>query len=84
MQTVRPTSDFVAIGFCQKKFYKPTIWYRAEKVMKVLISEGYVEARDFGRGKGKYDTTKKGMNMSPVDLAKIVDQVAPNLLARCK
>ena len=52
--------EYVAIGFCQPKFYKPAAWNRAKKCMNKLTELGYVKEFDYGWGKGKYTTTEKG------------------------
>lgn len=65
-------NNLVAIGFCQPKYYKRSVWTKAVKVMEYLIELGYVEANDFGRGKGKYDTTEKAKGMSNEDLLKVI------------
>ncbi len=44
----------INIGFCQPKFYKPTTWRKASRVMEYLITKGLVIPYDYGRGKGKY------------------------------
>lgn len=52
--------NYTNIGFCQKSFYTTTAWKKAMECIKVLIEEGYAEAHDYGRGKGKYRSTDKG------------------------
>lgn len=47
----------VAIGFCQPKFYKKSIWLAAKKLMdEVLCPNKLAYSYDFGRGKGKYSS----------------------------
>lgn len=59
-----PTYDEVlssiGIGFCQPKFYKRNVWLKSKKIMDKLceLNVGVVPF-DYGRGKGKYSTTKK-------------------------
>ena len=48
--------ELIRIGFCQSKFYKPNAWAKAKRRMEKLVDRGIVNRRDFGRGKGKYDT----------------------------
>lgn len=69
----RTIGDFAAIGFCQKKFYKVSVWNKAMKAMKVLVDEGYAVPFDYGRGKGKFNKTPKATGLSYADLGKIVD-----------
>lgn len=45
---------YINIGFCQRSFYKPATWRFAVDIMEYLRKQGYVEAYNFGRGKGKY------------------------------
>ena len=40
--------------------------------MEVLIEKGYAIEYDFGRGRGKYDTTEKGDEYGFTNLYKIV------------
>lgn len=47
---------YVNIGFCQPKFYKVSVWNRAKKLMNYLVSKKLAIKKDFGRGKGKYDS----------------------------
>ena len=72
--STRTIGDYVAIGFCQKKFYKPSVWRKAMKAMDVLVAEGYAVPFDYGRGKGKFNATEKAKGMSMTDMGKIVDQ----------
>lgn len=45
----------ISIGFCQPKYYKPSTWQKAKKVMNELCSFNIgVKPFDYGRGKGKY------------------------------
>lgn len=47
----------VAIGFCQPKFYKKSVWTAAKKLMDgVLCPNDLAYPFDFGRGKGKYSS----------------------------
>ncbi|EGT5282748.1 hypothetical protein NMJ53_012055 [Clostridioides difficile] len=46
----------IGIGFCEQKYYKPTVWKYANLVMQELCSMGLTYPFDFGRGKGKYQT----------------------------
>jgi|TARA_B110000211_G_scaffold172706_1_gene195051 hypothetical protein len=47
----------VAIGFCQQKFYKKSVWLAAKKLMEdVLLPNKLAYAHDFGRGKGKFSS----------------------------
>lgn len=65
---------FTNIAFCQKKFYTKTAWKKAMRCMKVLIDQGYAEAFDYGRGKGKYRATDKGDEYGFNILYKIVEE----------
>ena len=45
----------VAIGFCQPKFYKRSVWQAAKNIMDdIVCPHNLAYAKDFGRGKGKY------------------------------
>jgi hypothetical protein len=46
----------IRIGFCQRSFYKPSVWKAAMDVMKVLVKHNLAYPHDFGHGKGKYTT----------------------------
>ena len=50
--------ELIKIGFCQPKFYKRSVWLKAQKIMKFLVenTNGEVVLCNFGRGKGKYST----------------------------
>lgn len=50
--------NYVGIGFCQPKFYKPKAWKRAKVLMEYLVKKKKVVPHDYGRGKGKYNTAK--------------------------
>lgn len=51
--------NLVAIGFCQPKFYKPSVWARAKRLMDTVVcANGLAVPFDYGRGKGKYTTTQ--------------------------
>lgn len=50
-------NKLVNMGFCQKKFYKPTVWKYVTMVMDELCKTRVVAPCDFGRGKGKYSAT---------------------------
>lgn len=54
--TYEEVRKLVGIGFCQPKFYPPSLWRRAERVMKFLcaVPESMVTPHNCGRGKGKY------------------------------
>ena len=64
VETVETNTDrikrYTNIAFCQKKFYTAPAWNRAIKCMNVLIEKGLAEPYDYGRGKGKFNTTSKG------------------------
>ena len=48
----------VEIGFCQPKFYKPSSWKRAKALMdEIICPSGWAFPYDFGRGKGKYESS---------------------------
>lgn len=50
----------INIGFCQSRFYNPDIWEQATDVMDCLANRtDFVVHRNFGRGKGKFNTTEK-------------------------
>jgi hypothetical protein len=47
----------VAVGFCQPKFYKSSVWRAAKKLMdEVVCPNKLATPFDFGRGKGKYNS----------------------------
>lgn len=49
------TEHYIGIGFCQPKFYKPSVWRKAKKIMEWLCDNTpHVYRFDFGRGMGKY------------------------------
>jgi hypothetical protein len=48
--------NLVSIGLCQPKFYKRSVWARANTLMLKCAQFGLVKPHDFGRGKGKYTT----------------------------
>tara|TARA_R110000751_G_scaffold91960_3_gene180189 strand:+ start:1108 stop:1443 length:336 start_codon:yes stop_codon:yes gene_type:complete len=50
--------NYVGIGFDQPKFYIPSAWRKAKVLMEYLIVKKKVIAKNYGRGKGKYDTAK--------------------------
>lgn len=52
--------ESISIGFCQPKFYKRSVWLKSKKIMDKLceLNVGVIPF-DYGRGKGKYSTTKK-------------------------
>lgn len=45
---------YIGIGFCQPKFYLPSAWRKAKKLMEIACSFGWAKPFDFGRGCGKY------------------------------
>lgn len=47
----------VGIGFCQPRFYKPSVWRKAKRLMdNIVCPNGLAFPFDFGRGKGKYES----------------------------
>lgn len=58
--------EMVGIGFCQPKFYLPTVWKYADKMMKRGIEVGVVVPHDFGWGKGRYATADRDMSIPEV------------------
>lgn len=49
--------ELVHIGFCQPKFYKPSVWKKAKALMEqLLVPASLVFPYDYGRGKGKFST----------------------------
>ena len=49
--------SLVGIGFCQPKFYKPSVWRKAKRLMDTIVCPNNLAyPHDFGRGKGKYNT----------------------------
>jgi hypothetical protein len=55
--TVEEATNLVGIGFCQQKFYKTSVWYKAKKLMDTVVCpNSLARPFDFGRGKGKYDS----------------------------
>lgn len=69
-QLTRPeVINFIGIGFCQPKFYKRNAWLKAKEIMDFLVSlnVGVIEF-DYGRGKGKYKTTKEISNIELADI----------------
>lgn len=61
--------DLIGLGFCQPMFYKRNAWLKAKKIMNTLVTlnVGVIEF-DFGRGKGKYMTTKDITNTELADI----------------
>lgn len=49
----------LSIGFCQRKFYKPTVWRYATRLMSELTKQGLCRPYDYGRGKGKFTSAFK-------------------------
>ena len=56
--------NLIEIGFCQPKFYKPSVWAKAKRVMEKLRKTEYVTAFNYGRGKGKYNYSDKLKDLS--------------------
>ena len=54
IKTDKEIKELISIGFCQPKFYTPSVWRKAKRVMEELTKTGYVTPFDYGRGKGKY------------------------------
>jgi hypothetical protein len=49
--------ELIAIGFCQPKFYKTSVWKKARALMDQIVCPlGFAFPHDYGRGKGKYST----------------------------
>jgi hypothetical protein len=48
--------EYIKIGFCCPKYYKPNAWAKAKRRMEKLVDRGIVYRYDYGRGKGKYST----------------------------
>jgi hypothetical protein len=71
-QSVNYVSNYVGIGFCQPKFYTPAAWYRAKKVIQVLIAEGYAIPHNYGHGAGKFSKTAKAKDLTNAQLAEVV------------
>jgi hypothetical protein len=78
-QAIKYVARFVGIGFCQPKFYKPAAWYRANKTIQVLISEGYAVPHNYGHGKGKFNKTAKADNLTHDQLAEIILKKNPKI-----
>jgi hypothetical protein len=50
-------AEYARIAFCQPKFYKTSAWNMARRVMElVAIPNNLAFRRDYGKGKGKYDS----------------------------
>ena len=64
----------VMIGFCQKSFYKPTVWKYANRMMQELEKIGLVVPHDFGRGKGKWIFSNTYNHLSVKDIGGIAEQ----------
>jgi len=76
--TKEEVSTYVAIGFCQPKFYKRHVWLKAKKLMdEVVCPSGLANPHDIGFGKGKYAST---MPMAEVIQNVIVILSARNLI----
>lgn len=58
--------DLVGIGFCQPRFYLPTVWKYADKMMKRGVALGHVAPFDFGRGKGKYTSERDNTELAAI------------------
>ena len=48
--------NIIGIGFCQPKFYKPTVWKYSKLLMERGIDMNIITPKDHGRGKGKYSS----------------------------
>lgn len=60
---------FGSIGFCQPKFYKPSVWRKGKSIIElVLIPNGLAIPYDYGWGKGKYSTPSQHQDKSIDDL----------------
>lgn len=58
--TLSVIKEAISIGFCQPKFYKPSVWAKSKKIMEELCKmDCGVIPFDYGRGKGKYSTNKE-------------------------
>lgn len=53
---VKEIMQVIAVGFCQPKLYKRSVWNKAKKVMEFLCdnTDGEVVRYNFGPGMGKY------------------------------
>lgn len=51
--------DLVYIGFGCQKHFKPTVWKYAKEMMELAVKNGLARPFNFGRGKGKYATDLK-------------------------
>lgn len=50
-------SYFIKIGFCQQKFYKPSVWSKAKVLMEqIAVASNLAYPHDYGRGKGKFES----------------------------
>jgi len=54
----KEVTELVGIGLCQPKFYKRSVWRKAQKVMETLCDNSpFVERFNLGHGKSKYRLT---------------------------
>lgn len=66
----------IKIGFCQPKFYKPSIWRKAKSLMdEIAVPHKLARPHDYGRGKGKF-TSDLGINDVWEAVAKLICQEA--------
>ena len=64
--------QYGSIGFDKLSSYKPSVVVTAKKVMEEAIKLGYAIPYDYGRGKGKFTSTKKADGLSFEEIFKNV------------
>ncbi len=60
--------EYGSIGFDKLSAYKAPVVHKAKQVMEQAIQLGYAIPYDYGKGKGKYTSTKKADKMSFRDI----------------
>lgn len=66
----------IRIGFCQKKFYKKSVWNRAKRLMdQILIPFGFAQRCEHKQCKGRYVSIENSICV-------IIDEVADMLANR--
>ena len=72
--TQREVFNLVAIGFCQPKFYKRSVWLKAKRLMdNVVCKSGLGTTHDFGFGKGKF-TSEHDINYVQSKVVELLKQ----------
>ena len=56
-EAAQAAKRLLKIGCCQPRFYSPEVWRMANAFMQALCKQGLAEPFNYGRGKGKYNTS---------------------------